>query len=349
MKRILYIIICQMSFCSSIALAQKDSTYYFSADGHLTANKDSSAFYRVAHYSDDGLNFTFTEYRKDGTFVKASAKGTVEQPQYHGLVTLYFKNGKACEIHEYSYGRPLKTLRYHTNGSLAQTIVYGIVPGLPYERIIYEADSTGKVNILNGNGTRKETAIFKIGELIEQYQWHGSYRNGARDGTWTGTDDHGISFEEDYHLAVLISGKSKTADGKKYKYKRIYLNATVDGDPLNLEKRIKYDMKNQSDTLRLDADRYHILSLSYTINEKGNLQDVCGYDKNDMSLISLELKHHPPKVNPATLRGVPIIAHISKPYTINSYQSLNYVFNVPVYWNGSTLVPVQPAKKIAFR
>jgi hypothetical protein len=312
------------------SFAQKDSTYYFNKDGKLIANKDSAEFYRVAKYSSNGLDFTFTEYRKDGTRVEASARGFVDNPRYNSYVNLYYKNGKPCEMHQYNNGSPTKTLRYHPNGTLVQTIIYKSEPGMPYMRMIYEADSAGNANILNGNGIRKEKAVFKNGEFSEKYEWQGAYKNGARDGLWKGSDEYGITFEELYERGKLISGKSIGADGKKHHYTIMFENATYDGEFGEVEKSIKAALKNQGDTARLKSNALHVLRLSYTVNNKGVLEDIYGYNATDLSPVLLDMKPIVIKANPAVLRGVQVKYHYPAARPIIPYALSKMTFTVPV-------------------
>lgn len=139
----LYILTISCLLCTLYASAQSDTVAYFKNDGRLVSIRDSADYYRVLD-SRKGDTIKFTEYRKNGMWVKASATGSITKPVYDGYVNLYYKNGKPCEMHDYTNGSVTKTLRYFTNGALQQTIIYRQEEGWPRERLLYEADSAGK-------------------------------------------------------------------------------------------------------------------------------------------------------------------------------------------------------------
>lgn len=311
----------------AMAFAQTDSTkYYFDSNNNLIKNPDSAAYYRVIDSRNDA-GFRFTEYRKDGTWVKASAKGTIEAPMYDGYVNWYYKNGKPCEMHEYSYGRAVKTLRYHSNGILLQTIVYGSVPGMPYQRLMYEADSLGKANIINGNGTHTDTGVLIRGMLTEHYTMFGQYLNGAKEGIWEGVNDKNIHFSEKYIKGKFISGKSKTSEGKTYNYIYAFEYPIYSDNRFRFELWVKNHLKTPADTLHLNYRTSRWLQLNYLIDENGKPQHIKGFKPDGITQVDLVLERNPPKWAPATLRGVPISYQIM-------YNQGTVDFNKPMIFTG---------------
>jgi antitoxin component YwqK of YwqJK toxin-antitoxin module len=331
-----------LTFCLIVlylaAFAQEAPVYY-GKNGKIVSNRDSAIYYRVID-SREGDSFKFTEYHKDGTWIKAFAKGNLNYPDYENVETIYYKTGKVAMVMEYEHYRLRKATSYYPNGVLMQVIDYHnkIWPDVV---VVYDADSLGNVHIFNGNGTRKETDSLRLPAAHEHFTMEGPYKNGRKDGVWKGSDDKGITFEEQYEEGKFISGKSRAADGKKYKYERSYVNANFDGDPRDVEKRIRHSLKTPADTLTLRANVHHVLSLSYTIDENGELKDICGYDKTTLKPVKLELTRYPPKVNAARFKGVPVESYITMPYTINSYKQVNNTkpFNTDVYLNGTYTRP----------
>jgi hypothetical protein len=321
----LYLLILSLGLCAGIARAQTDSVFYFNKNAVIVTNHDSAAYYRVIN-SRKGDVFTFTEYRKDGMTVKALARGTIERPIYNDYVNLYYKNGKPAEMHEYSNGVITKTLRYHTNGTLIQTLLYRQEDGWPTMRILYEADSTGKPNIEKGNGTRKESGTVNMVSLSENYTVEGSYKLGAKDGTWKGSNDKGTTFEEVYDRGKLMSGTSKSADGKKYTYKKTLEYPEYKAGRASFERIVREHLKHPEDTLNLGTKWPHQLLLNYTIDKKGRPVAIRAYNPNTKTETYLDLKYGIPDWSPATIRGVPVEYFVNW----NAYVPLNKLNLVPL-------------------
>ncbi|MGZ3755334.1 MAG: hypothetical protein ACXVJE_08960, partial [Mucilaginibacter sp.] len=264
-------------FSAITAFAQKEAPVYFKYN-HVIKNADSADYYRVID-SRDGDNYRFTEFHKDGTWVKALATGNINDPYYIGDQTFYYKNGRIAVANQFSKGRCIKTTGYYPNGVLLQVIEYRTT--WPQQLIAYDADSSGRVHIINGNGERQETDSIAIPafNIHLHYTMTGPYKDGLKNGLWKGTDDRGFSFEEKYEAGKLVSGTTKTPEGKKYHYTRLYQYPKFKGDIDKFEVHILPALKNKADTTGLKFFKPGFLNLSYIINEDGSVSNLTGYKK----------------------------------------------------------------------
>jgi|GEM_PF-5392785 len=309
-----------------IASAQKKDTTYFNDEGFSTQDKSAAMFYRIYTEKDSVAIFSFTEYRKDGSYVLAQAKDNIEHPRYVGMVKLFDQQARLVEQHEYSfYGVLLKTSRYHTNGTLLQTITYKREADWPYERLVYEADSTGKANIVNGKGTHYETGQHSplLDTVLDQYEMTGPYRNGLKQGKWTGTNTSNIRFTEFYYHGKLTAGKSTDARGKTYRYTEYYNQPDFGYQRDKVEADIKKQLINPADTLNLQS-LFKRIYIDYTIDEHGTTTVLTGF-KHDGTPVKLPLKKPYTGLTVALVRGVPVS------YRVTS--SSLYGYGKPIkYW-----------------
>jgi antitoxin component YwqK of YwqJK toxin-antitoxin module len=297
----LYILTSCLIFLGFVAFAQ-EAPVYFAKNGHVISNPDSAYYYRVIN-SREGDHFKFTEYHKDGTWIKGTAKGAITDPVYLNDITFYYKGGKVAVIQKYENGRLVKTIGYYPNGILLQVIDH--INTWPLTLVAYDADSSGHVHIINGNGRRIESDSLRFYHFSERYIMEGPYKNGLKDGLWKGADERGFTFEEKYDAGKLISGTSKTAEGKKYHYTKFFEYPTFNGNIDKFESHMLPHLKSISDTTGLRFFKPGFLRLSYVINEDGNVIKLTGFKKQDLSPVNLELNAGLPKCNPAKLRGVP--------------------------------------------
>ena len=316
-------------FTSVMAVAQVGVPVYFRYN-HVTANADSADFYRVID-SLDGDKYWFTEHHKDGTWSKALATAKISDPLFMGNQTFYYKNGRVAVINTYVKGRRIKTTGYYPNGRLLQVMEYW--NGWPQELVIYDADSSGTAHIEDGNGRRQETDSIRASGIHEHYTMNGPYKNGFKDGLWTGTDDHGFTFEQLYEAGKQVSGTTKTADGKKYRYTKIFEYPKFKGDIDQFEARIIPALKNPADTTGLVFFKPGLLKLSYVINVDGKVTNLTGIQKSSRKPVQLQLKNDLPRCEPARLRGVPINYQVA-PNTDYIVRHNFNPFQTDVYLNG---------------
>jgi hypothetical protein len=331
-----YRLLFSLIFLTASAFAQDELPVYYTRDNRATTNRDSAEYYRVINSRTDE-NFRFTEYHKDGTWRTAEARGDINEPVYVSTLTFYYKNGQVAVQNEYKNGRLLKTTGYYPNGVLLHVMFYPR-PG-PFPQVAYDADSSGTIHIINGNGSRLESDSLKM--FDEHFTMTGPYKNGWKEGVWKGKDDKGLVFEQLYQAGRFISGTAVTNTGKKYHYNKFFELAGFRGDFNEFERGIAANLKNPADTLDLEYFSPGYLHLSYVINEKGEITNLHGFKKHGKVMVNLELKRDRPRCKPAMLRGVPV------PYPIadnaNSITRGRLLpFNTDVYLKGRIIIPYSP-------
>ena len=324
MRRYVLLIFLQLMFCIP-AFAQENQPVYFRA-GRVIANPDSAEYYRVLD-SQNGDSFSFTEYHKDGTRIEAIAEGSVSDPVYVGAVIFYYKSGKIAIKKEYNAdGQLLQSTGYYPNGVLMY-ITYNW-RATQLELLGYDADSSGNVHVINGNGARLETGtLMAVGE---HFTMKGPYKDGVKEGIWTGSDDKGLVFEQSYHIGKMISGKATSA-GKKYHYTKLFELPRFRNDFDQFNRSILSNLKNLADTVNLEFVKPGYLRLSYVISDHGEVTELKAFRKNEQTIVQLELKSDLPRCTPAKLRGVPV-SFVVKDNKITRFRFLP--FNTDLYLNG---------------
>lgn len=320
-----YLFVLLLAFSTIAAFAQQKPVYFRA--GRVITDPDSADCYRIITSQNDS-SFNFTEYRKDGTRMEATATGSLIYPDYIGTATFYYKTGRVSVKKEFNtHGWLSKTTGYYPNG-LVIYITYGIhLP--PFEVVVYDADSSGNVHIINGNGARQETDSIRFSG--EHYTMKGPYKDGFKDGLWKGTDDRGWFFEQSYRKGKMISGTVITTAGEKYHYRQFFQFPDFDGKFDDFNRDILANLKNKRDTSDLEFLKPGVLHLSYVINEKGEVTQLKGFRKNKGGMVALELRANRPKCTPAKLRGVPM------PFVVADNRTVNLGlanFNTDIYLNG---------------
>jgi hypothetical protein len=240
-------------------------------------------------------------------------------------------------MHDYTNGMATKTLRYYPNGTLQQTIIYKQEDGWPRERLLYEADSAGNININRGNGTHKDINIFTTGDITEYYTMEGPFKLGAKDGLWKGKNNWGTTFEETYDRGKLLSGISKGANGRTYHYTHKFEYPAYKNGRIRFEDFIFTRMKHPADTAGLIMTSAHRLKLSYTIDETGKPVAFRGYRADNNTEVYLDMRLGLPRCTAATLRGVPISYPVIYNHSIPD-------INMKIMWNESIQPPATNAK-----
>jgi antitoxin component YwqK of YwqJK toxin-antitoxin module len=283
-------------------IAQDAPAVYFK-NYRVVDDTASADFYRVVNSRAAG-SFTYTEYHKDGTWVKAIANGTIANPAIIGDEISYYRSGKPAIIKSYHNGGVLSTIGYYPNGILMYVIKPGKVPQ-GQQLLLYDADSLGNVHVKNGNGERQESDSLRFLAINEHFTMMGPYQDGLKDGLWKGSNDKGWFFEQRYEAGRLVSGSCQTAEGKKYKYSAIISHPEFKGGLNGFEAGIIPALKNVADTAGLQFIKPGYLELGYVIDEHGKLSALHGFKKDGHTPIPLELKKDLSTTQPAKFRGVP--------------------------------------------
>ncbi|MDR2274542.1 MAG: energy transducer TonB [Sphingobacterium sp.] len=210
--------------CCTIPLkAQETIVTYIKKNGGHTAHKDSAAYTNIIQLRPNEMGlYQLNDYYPNGN-LKRHGWTKIANPQklqLEGVVETYYENGNLATSAEYNDNKLSDTLkRYHKNGTLQETRFFFQSERSPNEflfvdrnsRLIYYADSTGHVQINDGNGTFE----FKNKGDSEK----GQYANGVREGRWEGTFHNGKNrFEEWYENGVLSKGITTDSAGNTHPY-----------------------------------------------------------------------------------------------------------------------------------
>ncbi len=219
---------------SSVHAQKAQNVYFLKNNGEQVETKDKADFVRIIEEPDSAdTRFKLFEFYNSGKRKKLGYLSAFEPNLiYEGHVIGYDSLGRRSEIINYKNGMPSGTsMYYHPNGKLYRETEYIPIEARPNQmlginsslaelvlgtsfKIIFDADSSGKVNIENGKGHLKIVNKYKEFEKVEE----GDYLDGMKTGVWTGYDTRtGLTFKEVYEANKFISGES-VKDGKTYTY-----------------------------------------------------------------------------------------------------------------------------------
>lgn len=305
---------------SSANAQKKQNVYFFKNNGKEVDTKDSADYARIIQEPDSGeTNYILKEFYSNGNR-KTAGKVSAFEPRlrYEGVIMRFDKAGKRKEITTFEKGVPLgMSYHYFSNGNLEKQIEYlPNQPSLPMSmpgvnladvpfnvnsKLIYLADSVGKVYIEEGKGHFIDTIKTPTGERVEE----GDYMDGVKHGLWKGNESTGLSFIETYNNGKLVSGES-TKEGVKYAYTN---KETFPEFKSGMSKFYQYlgnSIRYPSDAARNGIEGTVILE--YTVERDGSLSEITvkqsvypSIDDEAKRVVKLS-----PKWIPATLRGVPV-------------------------------------------
>lgn len=126
----------------------------------------------------------------------------------------YYENGnKSSSVLYENKLRYGKTYSWHENGKLKEEGEFISVPNATDTRfkMINYWNEKGEKTVIDGNGL--------VTLKNDYYEENGNYKNGYREGKWSGKSLKNIySYEEIYSGGELVSGVSTEADGTKNEY-----------------------------------------------------------------------------------------------------------------------------------
>ncbi|RZK15632.1 MAG: energy transducer TonB, partial [Flavobacterium sp.] len=180
-------------------------------------------------------------------------------------------------------------------------------------KLIYQVDSLGKVFVQDGNGHLIEET--KIGKevLVEE----GDYKDGYKEGVWTGKYLSGkSSYTETYSLSKLVSGVNTVGD-KTYEYTDL-------GSPPQFKGGINQFYKYLSRSIKYPTEAYKSgiggsVYMSFVVEKDGQVADV-KIDKRVYPSIdeeALRVMNDSPKWIPGTQRGLPVRVKYNIPIRFN--------------------------------
>lgn len=260
------------------AAQKRQNVYFLKNDNREVFNKDSADFIRIIQEPDSGeVNFNLLEFYPDG---KKKIHGTVSsflpRLKYEGQLISYYPSGKRLSVANYQNNKLIgSTYVYFENGKLYKT--YEIKVALPEKNkpythwadtlIMYQADTTGRVLVENGNGHVTEPISSYNGALLE-----GDYKDGYKHGTWTMKSNDGISsYKEAYANGKFISGENEL-NGIRSTYKTIEEMPTMKGGIEQfyyyLKRTVRYPADAQRDNIQGKV------YLSFIVELDGSLTDI---------------------------------------------------------------------------
>lgn len=217
-------------FLCRLTYAQETIVRYVKKGGY-TEHRDSADYIREVDIStnEQGL-YTLNEYYPNGTLKRHGALQSADPQRliFEGLVESYFSNGNVASILNYSDNHLIDTAQwFYKNGILKTKKVYyrknSDLPDGVNSLLIYHADSTGNIQVQDGNG---QAQFINANTEIEQ----GAYSDGLRVGHWEGSFQKGkYRFEEYYENGKLIRGISTDSLGNEYPYSEIYIQPDYPG------------------------------------------------------------------------------------------------------------------------
>ncbi|RZK52471.1 MAG: TonB family protein [Pedobacter sp.] len=278
MKKIL--LLCSLFAISFFANAQKkQNTYLLKNNNKEVFNRDSADFIRIIEEPDPGeKNYILKEFYKNGVD-RTLGKVSAFKPSlvYEDTLISFYADGKKRSVVNYKNGKKLgMAFEFFKNGEVKKQKEY-----LPRNtgdktqtyinedaKVLYQADSLGKVLVKDGNGHAVDFEVEKDDVFIEE----GGYKDGFKQGTWTGKYQSGKSnYNETYNLGKLVSG-IKTIGDKKYEYTDL-------GSPPSFRGGINQFYKYLSNSIRFPKDAMERgikgkVLISFTIEKDGKITEA---------------------------------------------------------------------------
>lgn len=314
MKKALILLV--ISFAMFNAVAQKkQNTYFVKNNGKEVKLRDSADFIRIIEEPDSGeKQFNIKEYYLDGT-KKLIGKLSSFEPKliYEGTFISFYKNGmKKSAINYKKDDRIGMAFYFFENGKVKRQLEYAEkdpndkkIASNSLEtkfKLIYQVDSLGKVLVQDGNGRLIDTAKSENDKFIEE----GDYKDGFKDGVWTGKYLSGkSSYTETYAAGKFVSGVNTVGDNT-IEYKVLESAPQFKGG-INefykyLSRAIKYPKEAYTNGIGGSV------LLNFVIEKDGQVADV-KIDKPVFPSIdeeAIRVMMASPKWVPGIQRGVPV-------------------------------------------
>lgn len=330
----LRLLILSSFFITIIAHAQKAQNIYFlKNNGEQVETKSKADFIRIIEEPDSGdtrfklFEFYINNNRKtlghlisfepnlvyDGPILGFDSLGKrAEIVNYKdgipfGVATYFHPNGKIKRKAEYFPTNPSVNQMIGTNSSLTNFIVN------TNSKIIFDADSSGHINIEDGKGHLREVNRYQEFESVEE----GNYIDGLKNGIWTGYDTKaGSSFKENYEANKLISGES-IKDGKTYPYTFNMQAPEYKGGQKAWNSFIASNTKYPADAYR--DGKKGAVKTSFVVDGTGKIVDIVIEKSVDYSLDeeAKRVLRYASKWEPGKQRGIPIRVKYNQIFNFN--------------------------------
>lgn len=190
-------------------------------------------------------------------------KGSYKEGKRDGVFLYYSDHHTYAAAGRYRNDERIgKWETFHDNGRLASEVYYD--NGYFLKNLW---DSLGNRLVTNGNG--REVERYPNGVVAVD----GEYRNGVKEGHWYGRHQNGsLYFEEVYTGGRLVSGKSRSADGKTFIYDASSLFPLPEAGFDKFNQYVKATAAKMS-----DGERGRV-KISFRVTAKGVLTDVNAAD-----------------------------------------------------------------------
>ncbi|MFC7523022.1 TonB family protein [Parapedobacter sp. GCM10030251] len=299
--------------------AQDELVTYRKHNGEIASHRDSAAYIRIIKAPHSGSELPqLSEYYLDKQLKKTgNILDAKRHPQFHGAVTEYYENGQESAQEIFDKGRRVgKASYYYQNGQLKKEVIYSRQPDLNAfahpvpDTLVNYYDSLGTAWVSAGNGYVKEIE----GEDHEE----GHYRDGLRDGEWTGTfHERRYSFTENYQNGVVVSGVSEDGEGNSFTYAEIGTPPVYEGGMMKLMQFIGQHYRYPPAAIR--AGVQGTVQLQFVVDRDGTVTDIqitrdLGHGTGEEAVNVLKKA---PKWTPGYQRGVPVRVSYALPIRLN--------------------------------
>jgi membrane associated rhomboid family serine protease len=229
--------------------------YYDSAGVEVAG--PPALWYRVGHRDANGRwDGSVRDYFADGNIkMKGVYKGNIRD----GVFLYYSEKKKYTEAGRYLDGERFgKWQTFHGNGALASEMFYN--NGIFLHNLW---DSLGNALVVDGNGRAIERYPNGVVAL------EGEYHYGKKEGRWYGRYPNGqMHFEETFLAGRLMSGRSRSPEGKTFIYDDTSLSPIPEG---GFEKYREYLKARRKE---VPEDELGHVKISFSVTATGGLTDV---------------------------------------------------------------------------
>lgn len=231
-------------------------TIHYDSLGQVVQQPAGGWYRRVILDSLGRWDGPFREFDDQG---RLRIKGSYRKNKKHGVFLYYFEDGKCAEAGRYVDDRRFgKWQTFHANGRIASESYYN------HGHFVSAVwDPFGNQLVVDGNG--REIRLHSNGVVAVS----GEYRHGQKEGVWYGWYENGeMHFEETYQNGNLVSGKSRSPDGKTFLYDASSYYPLPEGGLQNYRDYLKREARAfQTD------DKGHV-KLSFRVAQEGTIFDL---------------------------------------------------------------------------
>jgi len=303
--------------------AQETIVTYIKKNGGFTAIKDSAAYTNIIRSTANELGLhELNDYYPNGN-LKRHGWTKVADPRrlyLEGVIESYHKNGNLAVLAGYKDNKLSDTVkRYYENGFLKEIRFFSSSEANPNEflfqeqhsRLLYYADSTGRQQIVNGNG------MFEFKDKMDSEK--GQYADGLRQGHWQGTFSKGKNkFEEWYAKGVLSKGITTDSMGNEHPYTQRAVQPEYPGGIKNLMTFIARNFRYPKEALMARVSGQLLISFVIEKDGMANEFEVINDLGYGTAASGIEVLKKADKWTPGYQRGLPVRVRYSIPIRLHT-------------------------------